>query len=102
MSIIAKLYDTSLRSVIETIYGVYLCPALFVEKYVDLGTNVFDREWNMLVLLDACRVDTLRMVASEFDSLNDVGSLWSVGSTSKEWYANTFQGPHPAVEERHS
>jgi hypothetical protein len=98
MSIIAKLYDISFRSVIKTVYGAYLCPALFVEKHVDLGTNVYGREWDLLVVLDACRVDALQTVASEFDFLNDVGSLWSVGSTSKEWYANTFQGPHPAAE----
>lgn len=84
-------------SVVETVYGTYLYPILFAEKYVDLGTNVYDREWDLLVVLDACRVDALRIVAPEFDFLDEVGSLWSVGSTSKEWYANTFQGPHPAV-----
>jgi hypothetical protein len=89
--------DASLRPAVETAYGVYLYPALFLQKYVDLGTNVYDREWDLLVVLDACRVDALRQVAPEFDFLGEVGALWSVGSTSKEWYANTFQGPHPAV-----
>ena len=98
-SVISSLYDTSLQPLVETAYGLYMYPMLFVAKHVDLGTSVFEKEWDLLVVLDACRVDALRTVAPEFEFLNEVDSIWSVGSTSKEWYANTFQGPHPDVAE---
>lgn len=55
-----------------------------------LGTNVFEKEWDVLVVLDACRTDALYEVAPEYPFLNDIGSIWSVGSTSHEWYAKTF------------
>lgn len=57
-----------------------------------LGTNVYDREWDLLVLLDGCRVDTLTSVVEERSTAieSDVGRLRSVGSTSREWLAKTF------------
>lgn len=55
-----------------------------------LGTNIYKREWDVLLILDACRVDALREVADEFDFIGHVDSMWSLGSTSHEWMAQTF------------
>ncbi|POG56005.1 hypothetical protein AUR65_008915 [Haloferax marisrubri] len=74
-------------------------PMLWAEKHIDIGTNVFDKEWDLLIILDACRVDALKEVSPEFNFLDDINSIWSVGSTSKEWYANTFQGNRPEIGE---
>lgn len=46
-------------------------------------------EWDVCLVLDACRVDALRAVASEYDWPESVGSIRSVGSMSAEWLANT-------------
>ena len=54
------------------------------------GTNVYEREWDLLVILDACRVDLLRSVAEEYEFLGDIERVESVGSMSKEWMAKTF------------
>ena len=64
-----------------------------------LGTNVYDRtdEWDLLIVLDACRVDALRRVAPEFDFLprsSEIGSMWSLGSASTEWLCKTFTTDH--------
>jgi hypothetical protein len=61
-----------------------------VGRRLDYGTNVFDREWDVLVVLDACRADLLRPVAPETDFLQDVETVRSVGSSSSEWLENTF------------
>jgi hypothetical protein len=45
-------------------------------------TNVFDRDWDNLVLLDACRYDVFR--ESSFDD-GTVGWCWSDGSNSEEF-----------------
>ncbi|MFC4990431.1 hypothetical protein [Saliphagus infecundisoli] len=55
-----------------------------------LGTHVLEREWDVLVLLDTCRVDALRQVAPEYDFLDNIGRLRSVGATSSEWIGATF------------
>jgi hypothetical protein len=53
---------------------------------------VYEREWDVLVVLDACRADLLRAVAPETDFLDEVETLRSVGSSSSEWLENTFRG----------
>lgn len=55
-----------------------------------LGTNVFTRDWELLLVLDACRVDAIEEVAPEYDFIDAVDSIWSVGSSSDEWAAKTY------------
>jgi hypothetical protein len=55
-----------------------------------LGTNVFEREWDVLLVLDACRLDAMRAVAPEYDAIEAVDSVWSVGSASHEWICKTY------------
>lgn len=59
-----------------------------------VGANIFDEEWDVLIALDACRVDALREVAPEYDFIQGVASKWSVGSASLEWYCKTFTEPY--------
>lgn len=49
------------------------------------GTNVFEREWDVLLILDAARLDMYRRIVN-----SDAGSIWSVGSSSDEWMQHTF------------
>ena len=72
----------------------YLRALQAVGRRLDYGTNVYDREWDVLVVLDACRADLLRSVAPDVDFLGSVGTVRSVGSSSSEWLENTFLG-HP-------
>jgi hypothetical protein len=55
-----------------------------------IGTNVFDMDWDLLIVLDACRADALRALAAEVPFIDDVGQRWSLGSMSAEWMLNTF------------
>lgn len=50
-----------------------------------IGTNVYEKEWDVLLILDACRLDLYRETIRE-----DAGDIWSVGSSSEEWMKNTF------------
>lgn len=62
-----------------------------VSSRFPIGTNVYEWDWDVLILLDTCRVDALAEVSGEYDWLPDeIESIWSVGSTSPEWIANTF------------
>lgn len=62
-----------------------------------IGTNIFDREWDLLLVLDACRVDAMKEVASEYDFIRTVGSIWSVGSSSHEWACKTYTNDHLGI-----
>ncbi|MFC4407609.1 hypothetical protein [Haloarchaeobius iranensis] len=74
-----------------TVYELfYRIPATYLNTLTTIGTNVFDEEWDVLLILDTCRVDALREVADEYDFLGDVGKIRSVGGRSPEWIAKTF------------
>ncbi|WP_349254514.1 hypothetical protein [Natronomonas sp.] len=69
----------------------YLRGLQAIGRRLDYGTNVYDRPWDVLVVLDACRVDLLRSVAPEFGFLSGVDRVRSVGSSSSEWLEGTFE-----------
>lgn len=73
---------------------IYRTPAIGVNSRWTIGTNIFDEEWDVLILLDTARVDALRLVADEYDFITEVDSIWSVGGASAEWLARTFDKQH--------
>lgn len=53
--------------------------------------HVYDFDWDVLVVLDTCRVDALRQVAPEYDFLpSEIPSIRSVGPDSHTWIDQTF------------
>ncbi|ODR79829.1 hypothetical protein BG842_03275 [Haladaptatus sp. W1] len=75
---------------LEYLDYAYCGVCLSITSRYPIGTNIFEKDWDALLVLDACRVDALREVAPEYDFIESVDSIWSVGSSSHEWYANTF------------
>lgn len=62
---------------------------------------VWEREWDVLCLLDGCRYDLMCEAAADgrhefLPDPDDVDVLWSVGSQSAEWMAETFGSDHRA------
>lgn len=62
-----------------------------------LGTHVLDKDWDVLVILDTCRVDALRTVSPVYDFIDTVDSIWSLGGTSPEWIGHTFDKKHENI-----
>lgn len=55
------------------------------------GTHIYDRNWDVLVLLDACRPDVLEECADEYAFIPEtVPTIYSRGSQSREWLEATF------------
>lgn len=88
-------FRTSDRSLLARLlrpaYLFYEATALTLTNRYPVGTNIYEKEWDALVILDACRVDALREVAHEYDFLGTVDSIISEGSSSFEWMNNTFR-----------
>ncbi|QSG14973.1 hypothetical protein [Halapricum desulfuricans] len=55
------------------------------------GAHVFDREWDVLVILDACRHDMYERRVQKCQS------IWSVAGSSAEWMRKTFNEASPEV-----
>lgn len=73
-------------SVIPSIFADFVFSATAKTPVIPrVGTNIFEREWDVLLVLDATRLDMYR------DRINpDVDHIWSVGSSSEEWMRHTF------------
>lgn len=65
-------------------------------------TNVYDREWDVLVVLGGCQANLFVEVAGEYRFVSDltVGRLRSVGTTREAWVKNTFTPDHRAEMEQ--
>lgn len=74
----------------DSTYQLYRGSWRITGSRLPLGTNVYDRDWDVLVLFDGCRVDLFESVADEYDFVDEVGSITSVASTSREWLGKTF------------
>jgi len=86
----SKLEEDGITGLAWAIYHLYVGFWISLTSRFPLGTNIFSRDWDVLIILDACRVDALREVEDEYEFIHSVDSIYSVGSTSSEWIAKTF------------
>lgn len=78
------------RGLMHATFTTYLGLWYTVTSRWAIGTHIYDEEWDLLIILDACRVDVLESVADEYDFIEPVGTRWSIGSHSHEWLTKTF------------
>lgn len=58
--------------------------------WFDKGTPIYERDWDVLIVLDACRYDLMSQVYKEYNYLQSLEKFHSVGSTSSEWMERSF------------
>ncbi|ELZ86147.1 hypothetical protein C453_10028 [Haloferax elongans ATCC BAA-1513] len=85
-----RVSDLGLRGLLYIPFTIYLSLWYGVTSRYEPGENVFEDEWDLLIILDACRIDTLREVADEYEFIREIDTRWSVGTQSAEWIAKTF------------
>ncbi len=61
----------------------------FALKIYNPGMNVYERDWDVLVILDACRPGMMRRIGPEY-GFGDVETVWSIANMSNEWMERTF------------
>lgn len=82
--------------------GIPLGISKYLHRRLPLGQpspSIWDREWDMIVILDSCRPEWIQEVSSEYDFITNVGTINSVGSHSMEWVDKTFKSANPATLE---
>jgi hypothetical protein len=67
-----------------------LSRAYFTYAVSSEATSIYDEHWELLVVLDACRADLWAQVSPEHDRFGPAQTRTSVGATSTEWLAGTF------------
>jgi len=61
------------------------------------GQSIFSEEWDVCVILDACRADELARFTSSFDWLDEVDTFPSLASCTWNWVPRTVEETDPAV-----
>lgn len=89
------------ESVGDVSYDLYRVLTSSLSRLDDGDFRVYDREWDVLIVLDGCRPDLLAGVARYYDFLPGVRSVRSAGSTSEEWLTRSF-APAYADEMAHT
>lgn len=56
----------------------------------DIGVPIYERDWEVLIILDACRADLMDEVADEYPFLEPYQYHTSLGSNSGEWMERNF------------
>lgn len=87
---VQRLRSDGVSGLRKQLFWCYAGLFLSVTSRWPVGQNIYKDDWDMLIILDACRVDSLREVASEYSFINTVDKRMSVGSHSREWVAKTF------------
>lgn len=60
------------------------------------GESIFSRDWDLLVVLDACRADLLSAAANSYDFIGDVDTFPSLGSCTASWMEANFRARSPS------
>lgn len=82
------------------LYGIPLAASETVHRHLVSGeqpTSIWTRNWDLLIVLDACRAEWAERVADDFDFIQSVDSIYSVGGHSDEWIKKTFDESHEDI-----
>lgn len=85
-----KIQSNPLRGLLHAAFTLYLGFWYTITSRWPFGNHTYEEDWDLLIILDACRVDVLKSVIDEYDFIESVDSRWSVGSHSHEWLTQTF------------
>jgi len=72
-----------------------LASEFFYKQRSRSGTPIWDREWDLLIVLDACRPDWLAAIQNEYSFINEIETISSVASHSEGWIQETFSEQYP-------
>lgn len=75
----------------ETSYDIYKHLWMFSEPLFPDGELIWERKFDLLIILDACRLDMFETVLPEYDYLPDsTDSIRSIAGNSELWMERTF------------
>lgn len=70
-------------------YELYLGILRKTDNIVGGGTHIYDRDWDVLIVLDACRADLMQEVVNDYEFVNK-DSTRSIAGGSRAWMQRTF------------
>lgn len=87
---LSRIRADGLDGVRESIRPVYHKGLQGLSKIRDPGTPIYERDWDLLIVVDACRLDLMREVAPGYDFIDDVTGFRSLDSMTRWWMKKNF------------
>lgn len=87
---IESIQQDGVRGSMDALYELYLGIWRRIGQLYNYGEPIYERDWDVLIVLDACRSDLMAAVASGYE-FTSATSTHSVASTSAEWMAKNFE-----------
>lgn len=84
-----QLQQQDIRGLRDSSYQLYAGAWRRAGRAYNYGTPIYEHDWDLLIVMDACRYDLLQDVVGEYDFL-DQGRTNSVGSATEEWMLKNF------------
>lgn len=84
-----RIYRRDVEGLRDSAYQLYAGAWRRTGRIYNYGTPIYEQDWDLLVVLDACRYDLLREVAKDYEFLDEKATN-SVGSATEEWIAKNF------------
>lgn len=76
-----------LRGAIDPVYHFGLGQ---FNRFFDQGDNIYEYDWDLLVILDACRADLMSNASKGNQFISNIDTIRSVNSDTVGWMRNTF------------
>lgn len=73
-----------------SLYEFYLGAWRTLGDFYEYGTPIYDEDWDVLIVLDACRHDQIDEVLPEYGFLTHNRPFYSLASASEEWMEKNF------------
>ena len=74
----------------ESLRSVYHKGLQGVSSLRNPGEPIYDRDWDLLIVVDACRLDLMREVAPDYDYIQSVAPFRSLDSMTLLWMQKNF------------
>jgi len=87
---VTRIRSDGVHGLKESLRPVYHKGLHGVSRLRDSGTPIYDRDWDLLIVVDACRLDLMREVAPAYDYIDHVGAFRSLDSMTLRWMQKNF------------
>ncbi|WP_159900217.1 hypothetical protein [Salinirussus salinus] len=86
----SHIRSDGIAGVSEALYPVYKKFLHQVFRFSPDGTPIYNRNWDVLIVLDGCRLDLMQEVGPEFAYIAGVDQIRSVDTMTREWMKKNF------------
>lgn len=87
---VSRVKTDGIDGVRDSVRPVYYKGLRTVSRFRDPGTPIYERDWDLLIVVDACRLDLMREVAPAYDFIDSVDPFRSLDSMTPKWMEKNF------------